>query len=136
MRYRLQIVTCREDAVRTDEPADLKDQGEKKAEKYDEPQPAQEEPAWNQAVRGARLRVQQPADRRCRVQSMDVGHYTQEKSWPFYGCKIPGFHQMRWSRAKAIVKGNSSSHPWREKSTVDSGPSASKMFQTSVSVIV
>src|SRR5712691_12012676 len=57
----MQICVCRENSFGTDEPTDLKHQREK-CRKIDEAERAKEEPARNQAVRGAMLRVEQPAD--------------------------------------------------------------------------
>jgi len=53
----LHVVVGRQDSVRPDETANLKDQGEERR-KIDEAQRPQEEPAGNQAIRGAMLRVE------------------------------------------------------------------------------
>src|SRR5580693_9779816 len=65
MRHRVQIVACGHDTFGADQTADLEDQGEEGRE-IDKAQRAQKEPAWNQAIRRAMLRVQQPADGGCR----------------------------------------------------------------------
>src|SRR5579864_7816731 len=56
-----QILVCRQNSFRSNEPTDLKDEREEGG-KINTAKGSQEKPAWNQAVKCAMLRVEQPAD--------------------------------------------------------------------------
>src|SRR5580700_1852495 len=81
LRQRLQIFSRRQDAVRTNQPLDLKQEWVKRRE-IDETETAQKDPSRKRAVGGTAFRRKQPADYRCKTPLHDKRHSLYEWRLP------------------------------------------------------